>query len=130
MSTVAIVYIGVGDEVLVPALDAILTFGEPFDAPADIAGVQPGPWHPWTADDPEQWLRREVDGVREVHDPGHGLLAQVDVWQPAGSPRVAEALQERAAIRKAQDDFARAEAKAAKAATVTPAPAAEPDQEV
>lgn len=86
MSTVSIVYIGHADEVLVPALDAMVKNGTPVDVPADLAGTEPGDWRPASPDDPEGWLWRTAeDGTLEVHDPGRGLLAQVDNWQRAGA---------------------------------------------
>lgn len=73
--------------------------GEVVDVPDDLAGRAPGPWRPPTADeaagrgtptDPLQW---QLAGVSETdgelwlcRDPGAGLLAQEDVWQPATAP--------------------------------------------
>ena len=101
MSTVPVTYIGPAAQVLVHALDAAVRFGESVDAPADIAGVAPGPWQPATADDPPGWLWRDgEDGSLEGHDPGHGLLAQVDNWAPTGSPAVKAAVKARAELAK------------------------------
>jgi hypothetical protein len=58
--------------------------GIPIEVSPDIAGRPPGPWRTATDDDPVHWPRRRTDdGSRlETHDPGEGLLAQTDVWQP------------------------------------------------
>jgi hypothetical protein len=101
MSTVSLVYIGPATQVLVPALDANVQRGVPVEVPADLAGVAPGPWQPATADDPPGWLWRDgADGVLEVHDPGRGLLAQVDNWAPAGSAAAKAALKVHAEFAK------------------------------
>ena len=81
-------------ERLVPDHGVVLA-GETVVVPDDVAGAVPGPWRVPTQDeaaargtatDPLQWRvgEAEEDGAEfwQCREPGHGLLAQEDVWQP------------------------------------------------
>lgn len=60
--------------------------------PADVAGAAPGPWESLAdgempdLDDGRSW-RIGSDGAWQVRTPGHGLLAQEDVWRVADAPK-------------------------------------------
>ena len=84
---VVLQYVGPFDEVYVPVLGASVKRGASVDVAADIAGTPAGPWRPVTADDSLDWPQRiGADGsTTETHDPGAGLLAQADAWQPAAT---------------------------------------------
>ena len=87
MSTVSVVYVGGSDVVHIPDAGAAAARGVPVDVPADIAGRPPGGWHVKTDADPAGWpTRMGADGSTvETFDSGEGLLAQVDIWQPAAA---------------------------------------------
>jgi hypothetical protein len=83
----------------IPTPDGRLFVAEPGVAvalPADVAGVEPGPWEALPdgavpdLDDGRSW--RLVDGgTWQVRAPGSGLLAQADVWRRADVPTAAPA---------------------------------------
>jgi hypothetical protein len=77
-------YIGPFDEVTVPALGTVLKRDQSIEVSGEIAGHPRGDWHPRTdLDDPDWPTRPGADGsTMEVQDPGQGLLAQIDLWQP------------------------------------------------
>ena len=94
--TVAVQYLGGADEVHIPQAGASVQRGGTIEVPADLAGRVPGDWHARTDDDPAHWpIRLGADGSTvETHDPGEGLLAQVDLWAKASKPRKGTAGQE------------------------------------
>lgn len=82
---VVVQYVGPFDKVWIPMLGVEVSRGEMVSVSAGTAGRAPGEWVPVTADSPQGWPRRlGPDGViEETHDPGEGLLAQVDSWAVA-----------------------------------------------
>ena len=91
MADVTIEYCGPAAEVLLPAMDRSVKRGEAFAVPADLAGSAPSPWRAATPEEcaagggftPDGWPLRPTGDGWETHDPGHGLLAQVENWRPA-----------------------------------------------
>lgn len=89
----SVTYVGPFDRVSVPSLGIDVEQGQTIQVGADAAGRPPGPWRPRTPEDPDHWPRRPGttdDGaaVTETHDPGEGLLAQHDNWQPTAAAPV------------------------------------------
>jgi len=78
---------------IVPALssvgvDQLVRAGQVIDVPAEIAGAGPHWRAPRDGDDLQfMETRLSEDGqTRSVHDLGHGLLAQTDVWAKVEKP--------------------------------------------
>lgn len=68
-------YVGPHDEVEIAATGQVVKQGETVDAAADIVGRAPSGAPTVTDDD-------GVEMPNPEYDPGAGLLAQVDAWQP------------------------------------------------
>lgn len=83
--SVAVEYLGGSDEVHIVAAGVTVQRGGTVDVPAEVAGREPGEWHPFGEADPEHWPAKlaEDGSMILTHDPGEGLLAQVDTWRRA-----------------------------------------------
>lgn len=90
-ATVPIRYVGPCSHISIPSVGVEgIERGATVEAGPSLAGQPPGPWQPHQgapADDGRQY-RPTADGW-EVRDPGSGLLAQEDTWQPVTSKRAA-----------------------------------------
>lgn len=78
---VKVEYRGGALEEYVPSAGITFARGEIVDVPDDVAGREPGGWHPLPADTdvPDGWHTYRNDaGITMVQDPGDGLLAQSD----------------------------------------------------
>ncbi len=101
-STVPVRYVGAIDRVDLPPYRAGIAResahgfkpgDDVIDVPADVAGREPGEWVKFgepglpesevrSATDARHYLQVDEQGQWWVHDPGEGLLAQPDNWQP------------------------------------------------
>mgnify|MGYP001565877477 CR=1 FL=1 len=68
-------------------LDSYVPNGSVIDVPDEVAGAAPH-WRLATPGDDVAFMESRTDakGKVTVHDLGHGLLAQVDIWSKADAP--------------------------------------------
>lgn len=84
-------------QLVVPALerygiDSLVSSGQEIEVPPELAGVAPY-WRAPKDGDDLPWLisgglvkRDEQGTITSVHDLGHGLLAQVGIWEKVAAP--------------------------------------------